>query len=99
VKSKPGRVDPKMAVVRCPRVDPGLVTSARRWDMDRPRRSSSTSTVTGPWATWAAKVVCSVRATWWGSPSSSPMARRARAVTTPPWGSGKRFHAGSMDPS
>ncbi len=84
VKAKPRRGTPKMAVVRWPRAAPGLATSARSWDIDRPRRRSSTSIETGPSATWATKAVCRVRSTWEGSASISPMARSAKAVTMPP---------------
>ena len=67
--------------------------------MDRPRRSTSTVIDTGPLATWATKVVCRDRSTWVGSPSASLIARRASAVTMPPWGSGRRFHELSMTAS
>ena len=53
---------------------------------------------TGPSATWATKDVCTVRRRWAGSSSSAAMARRAMAVTTPPWGSGRRFQTSSMWP-
>lgn len=54
---------------------------------------------TGPLATWATNVVCRDRRTWVGSPSASLIARRASAVTIPPWGSGWRFHELSMTAS
>ena len=43
VKVKPSRGSPKIPVVRCPRATPGFRTSARTWDIDRPRRNTSTS--------------------------------------------------------
>ena len=39
----------------------GALTSARTCDIERPRRRISTSTSSGPWGTWATKVVCAVR--------------------------------------
>ena len=60
-----------------------------------PRRSTETSTVTGPAGTWAANTVVIVRSRWAGSPISAAIAAAVSAVIIPPWGTIGQFHRGS----
>ncbi len=76
----------------CPVAAPMGRTVAVAWDIVRPRRSTTTSTSTGPGGTCAAKTVVTERKDCSGRSSSAAMARSARAVTTPPWGSTGAFH-------
>ena len=92
VNSKPGRTTPNTAMAVCPLVAPSGRTVAVAWDIVLPRRRTVTSMSTGPGGTWAAKTVVTERSRSSGAPSSAAMARRASAVTIPPWGSTGAHH-------
>ena len=68
---------------------------ATAWVARRPRRSTETSTVTGPAGTWAANTVVTVRSRWAGSPISAAIAAAVSAVIIPPWGTIGQFQRGS----
>ncbi len=87
---------PKTAMAVCPAPLPSLRTVAVTWLMVRPRRSTVTSMSSGPGATWAANTVVTERSACSGWASSAVMARRARALTMPPWGSTGAFHPSLM---
>ena len=91
VNSNPGWSTPKTARVVWPTPSPPARAVARTCDIVRPRRSTSTSTATGPAGTWAANTVVSVRRCWSGRPSSAVMAAAATAAMTPPWGTVGQF--------
>ena len=74
---------------------PSARTVAVAWEIDRPRRSTSTSITTGPAGTGLANTVVSVRSTWAGSPTSAAMARAASAAISPPCGTVGQFHPAS----
>jgi hypothetical protein len=78
-----------------PGVGPGERTSAVAWEIDRPRRSTLTSTVTGPEGTCPANTVVSDRRRWPGSASSTAIALAAIATIIPPWGTTGQFQRGS----
>ena len=70
---------------------PGLRSDARTCDIERPRRSTSTSMSTGPWRTWPANTPLRLRNGCVESPSAASIARAAVAATMPPWGTIGQF--------
>jgi hypothetical protein len=95
VNSNPGRSAPNTATVAWPDAAPAARTVALACDIDRPRRSTDTSTVTGPAGTSAAKTVERVRSRWSGRSSSRAMAEAASAAMIPPWGTSGQFQRAS----
>ncbi len=91
----PDRSWPNAASAWKPASAPGARTTADAWDIDRPRRTTSTTTSTSPAGTGLANTPWIERSTW-SVPSSASMARAAMAASTPPCGTIASIHCGPM---